>query len=503
MKKLKNLSILLAQGLFILINSLFVLIPNSPSNSPYSYRDSGVFLYTGWRILNGEIPYIHIWDHKPPLIFYINALGLGLANNSVWGVWLIELVFLFIASFLGFLLLKKLFGVYAAVVTTFVWLLALVFVIQGGNLTTEYTLVFQFGVYYLFFKSHTTEKQNFHMVMIGLLGGLAFFTKQTVVGIWIAVVIYLLIIGIKQHKLKNFIKQLLLIIAGFATVSIIIIAYFYYHGALFEFWQSAFVYNFAYSLKKVSGLNARILGFLNISAITKTGIYHFSALGLLLLIFGYKRLEYRTLPILLVALISFPIELLLINSPGTTYPHYFMTILPTLSIFCGLLFKFVDDLIQNQKGYFLMNFLVLVITLSLILFGSLLDYRNNNRSLQARMNESAILYIVDRTEEDDYVLVWGAESMVNFYSQRVSPTRFVYQYPLYRESYVTEALVVEFLDDIIEKQPKLILNSYGKHAPIYNFPIESDEINTKINYIRSIYEVVDEVNGWQVLALMP
>lgn len=93
--------------------------------------------------------------------------------------------------------------------------------------------------------------------------------------------------------------------------------------------------------------------------------------------------------------------------------------------------------------------------------------------------------------------------MVNFYSQRVSPTRFVYQYPLVRDTYSTEALVVEFLDDIIEYQPKLILNSYGKHEPIFNFPIESDEINKKLNYIRSIYEAADEVNGWQVLVLLP
>ena len=83
------------EKLLVFSGALCVLLPVSPLNMKFSYSDSGVFLYTGWRILNGELPYRDVWDHKPPIIFYINALGLAIANNSRWGVWLIELHALF------------------------------------------------------------------------------------------------------------------------------------------------------------------------------------------------------------------------------------------------------------------------------------------------------------------------------------------------------------------------------------------------------------------------
>lgn len=65
----------------ILVGVLLVLVPINPINMPLTHRDSGVFLYTGWRILNGEIPYLHVWDHKPPVIFILNALGLFIGGG--------------------------------------------------------------------------------------------------------------------------------------------------------------------------------------------------------------------------------------------------------------------------------------------------------------------------------------------------------------------------------------------------------------------------------------
>jgi hypothetical protein len=77
----------------LLLLSIFIfamLIPISPKYMLYTYRDSGVFLYAGWRITEGDIPYRDIWDHKPPVIFYINALGLSLTKGSRWGYGLLN-----------------------------------------------------------------------------------------------------------------------------------------------------------------------------------------------------------------------------------------------------------------------------------------------------------------------------------------------------------------------------------------------------------------------------
>jgi 4-amino-4-deoxy-L-arabinose transferase-like glycosyltransferase len=86
------------------------------------------------------IRYLDVWDHKPPVIFLINALGLLIGGGSRWGVWLVELGLLFLAALLGFKLIKRYLGALPAIFALFLWLLSLAFIINGGNLTTEYTL---------------------------------------------------------------------------------------------------------------------------------------------------------------------------------------------------------------------------------------------------------------------------------------------------------------------------------------------------------------------------
>ena len=74
--------------------TLITLFPSNPNNMTLPSRDSGVFLYAGWRFLHADIPYRNVWDHKPPLIYFMDALGLTLTPHSLWGVWLLQGIFI-------------------------------------------------------------------------------------------------------------------------------------------------------------------------------------------------------------------------------------------------------------------------------------------------------------------------------------------------------------------------------------------------------------------------
>ena len=41
--------------------------------------------------------------------------------------------------------------------------------------------------------------------------------------------------------------------------------------------------------------------------------------------------------------------------------------------------------------------------------------------------------------------MWGGEPGINFVAQRQAPTRFIYQYPLYRRGYESPGKIEEFL----------------------------------------------------------
>src|SRR5678809_253 len=107
---LKNIAL---PTLASVIGTIIALFPSNPANMTLPSRDSGVFLYVGWRLLSGDIPYREVWDHKPPLIYFVDALGLTLTPHSLWGVWFLQFIFIFFTLFFIYKLLDQNFGIFA------------------------------------------------------------------------------------------------------------------------------------------------------------------------------------------------------------------------------------------------------------------------------------------------------------------------------------------------------------------------------------------------------
>src|SRR5574338_689320 len=87
--------------------TFIALFPSNPGNMTLPSRDSGVFLYVGWRFLSGDVPYLDVWDHKTPLIYFVDALGITLTPNSLWGVWFLQFIFIFFTLLVIYKLLDK------------------------------------------------------------------------------------------------------------------------------------------------------------------------------------------------------------------------------------------------------------------------------------------------------------------------------------------------------------------------------------------------------------
>lgn len=490
------------EKLLALCGALCVLLPTSPWNMPFTFKDSGVFLYFGWRILNGELPYRDMWDHKPPVIFYVNALGLAFADNSRWGVWLIELAALFFAAFLGYQLIKKLFGLFPAIFSLLLWLLSLVPLLQGGNFTTEYTLPLQFAALWLIHHADGSKHPDRDLFLIGLTGAIAFFMKQTAVGIWIAIVIYLTLQRILSKQGGQWMREMSFILLGGATFSAIVIIFFAIQGGLPQFWNAAFEYNFIYAGR----INNNLMSTLDtiakgIRPLTRVGLFQLAVVGcataVIQLLFR-KRSMSSALPLLTIGLVNLPIELALIGMPGRTYPHYYMTLLPVLAIFTGLTVWGILSLMPKWEIPNGLKFALAAGIAGVFMWNSFDNYMNQlyvYRKLTK--NETVVGYIVEHTSPDDQVLLWGAETSVNYFAQRKNPTRFVYQYPLHQEGYVDEVMINQFLDEIIQNRPKFIIDT-GTQDPMYGFAITTESINKKIAYLETHYCVGQRIDSWIV-----
>jgi hypothetical protein len=73
-----------AGGLFCAALLLTALVINQSAVHWRDNRaDDHLFVYGGWRILHGDRPYANVWDNKPPCMWWVNALALGIGGEGL------------------------------------------------------------------------------------------------------------------------------------------------------------------------------------------------------------------------------------------------------------------------------------------------------------------------------------------------------------------------------------------------------------------------------------
>jgi hypothetical protein len=246
--KRKSIRFQIIYLVILCLGILAVLVPATPSYNALADRDSGVFLYIGKQVLNGAVPYRDVWDHKPPLVYFIDALGLCLGGGSRWGVVALEFVSLLSAFTLAFYFLRSLFGDTISALATLSALPFVQFYLKSGNLTEEYFLPLGFlaFVLWLIIERHAKKFKWWIPFLLGLAGGIAFQLKQTLIGIWLALVIYYVLKMIFSKDWRD-IRILLWMAAGAVSPQILFIIYFAANHALAQYWNSAFIFNFIYA----------------------------------------------------------------------------------------------------------------------------------------------------------------------------------------------------------------------------------------------------------------
>lgn len=185
----------------------------APNLQPVPSIDSSVFLYAGDRVLDGAIPYKDVWDHKGPLIYYINALGLGISGGSRWGVWLMEWISVVAAAWLGYRLMEHAFGSLPAILASGFFLLGLSAVLHGGNMTEEYALPLQFSLLWFFFQSFKSPKWPFFF-LIGVFAALSFFLRPNIIAIPVAIGLYYLLRAVRKSERADWIRLAIIASGG-------------------------------------------------------------------------------------------------------------------------------------------------------------------------------------------------------------------------------------------------------------------------------------------------
>ncbi len=455
-----------------------ILGVTSPLNIRNPSRDAGVYLYVGSTILAHEIPYRDVWDHKPPAIHYVNALGLFLGLGSPWGVWALEAAALFLAVILAFAVYLDAFGGIPAFFSCVAWLTGLALTLPlSGNLTEEFVLPLQFGALRCFWKLETGRPSLWRVWSLGALAAVALLFKPNVVGLWVAVVAYWSL----QLSGRVCLVRLAVFTLGIFSVLAAVLFYFAANHAAFDLFDQVFAYNRTYMADpaKATHLEALIAG-LGILASSGTSVIAILS-WLTMVVFLWRRDPRitRQRPMVFLLVFALPIELVFVSLPGHVYEHYYTAQLPAMA---GLSAAFAFLLLQRpadpeqtnwavlpQRSFVLLGLLIAAMLFSTIR-STLAGLRTFDSVAAARVLTAR--YIEKTTRPEDFVLMWGAETSVNFLAHRRSPSRYVYQYALYMRGYSKPWRILEFFRNLRAHSPVVIVDTSSTNDLIP--PIELD-----------------------------
>ncbi len=307
--RLRRLPILaLALGAIIILRlpSLF---------EPFWYGDEGVFAAVARNITSGGTLYESAWDNKPPLVYFTYAAVFKLFGVSMFWLHLTAtLVILGTAAAVyavGAEVLGKVRGLLAALLFGFVTSLRLV---EGDLALTETFMVLPITVGMLLAIRGKFDGPS--LVAAGALLAIGSLFKQ--VGAFEAAALGLFLF-LRSSALTSFIRQGLLLTAGFLLPHVLVLVYFVANGAVGDYIRSAYTY---YRLYLGEGRdNPLLIDLLRFAA-------PLAALGYGVL----KRRRNEELDARYLILMWMAASFLGVYFSGRDYPHYLLQATPAVSL---------------------------------------------------------------------------------------------------------------------------------------------------------------------------
>jgi 4-amino-4-deoxy-L-arabinose transferase-like glycosyltransferase len=485
-------------------------------NIPFE-RDEGDYAYIGQLMLHGIPPFKIAYTMKFPGTHMIYALILAIFGQSISDVHFGFMVVNLITILLLFLFVKKLIGNLAAIISAIIYSLMSISntVLGFAGHGTHFVVLFALAGLLLFLKA-LENKNNIYYLISGLFLGLAPIMKQT--GLFFCLFSGLFLIlnlyWYKRNELKGRLFKLILFIVGGAIPFIFLLLLLKYWGVFdtFWFWTISYASDYTKQLDLTGAINNLFTNFMTIS----NGfilIWILSFLGIIVL-FLHSKLKNNKTNIFLLLFIIFSVFSI---SPGFYFrPHYFVTLLPAIAIFCGV---FVDYLfsLSNQfvKLWFLKWIGLLLVAGSIIIaIISQSDYLFNSSPNEISRQlyglnpfpESLKIakYIDKHSNLEDKIAVLGSEPEICFYAKRQSASGYLCTYSLMEDQPYNMRMQKEMIKEVENSLPKFVVLVHvstswliGPNSKMYIFDWTKKYINYKDFKMVGIIDIASNVTVYK------
>ncbi len=421
---------------------------------PYWYGDEAIYLTIGNALRNGARLYADIVDHKTPLIYYLAMVNNQMQFRMLLMGWMIVATAAFYS--VAKKILKHTISLMAALsvftsLTTLTWLeghipngelFVIGFVMLGWWLFSKTKLFAE-----LLDLSHTgtTTRPFKYLLGAGVLFSLAILTKvpaimdaAVIFGLgWFWLARHWIFAGSRSLTTKKFLETMIqyrLILAGLLIPLVLSVIYFVFRGAGREYLDYGLLYNFHYVGNWELPFSNQFLRLL----FTLPGKLTVIFVSVLALAAYHKKISppfQLMISWLLLAILGASLS----NRP---YPHYYLQVVPPLSLLIGFLverFKTGKKLAKVEIGAGLLAVIMLISVMKLLQVGSYslkyyrdyLNFAGGQISVgeyysrfNSYMSDNYLAAQIINDAKVDRIFIWGTNPMLYALTKTVPTGRF-------------------------------------------------------------------------------
>lgn len=482
-KNIRITALLTIIALAFLIRTPFFSVPPE--------RDEGVYATTAEIILDGGIPYKDAVIFRAPGIFYAYALLITLFGHTVEALRIGSTVFIILTLLVVFGFARHLYGDAVGLLSAILYgLFSSGPLIQGGLANTEIFMMLPAVVAtYIFYKGYKEDKRGYFFAA-GILSGIAYLFKEATLTNFLLFLVFTPFVsgGLGWlNWLKRLSSRYLILIAGFAVPISIMLLYLHINGALYDYVIGTYNWNKGYGHYDLDLFVRRLIDRGIYSLGREYSLLWFSAI---IFIFWTAAKERTTENIYIVLWMG--ISFIGVCLGSKFFPHYFIQMIPSLSIAGAV------GIFELYKGVRNQRIVIKVVSclyafLLLFSFGYAIktDYKfyivfspdEISREIYGDdtfVNSRKIAqYVKERTQPSDYIYQNRWDSEIYFLAQRRTPTKYIEHYAIQATPDVVKSMG-ELRDDIFYKEPKYIVWFHPRPGeipevivgPIVNFKYE-------------------------------
>jgi len=446
-------------------------------------RDITTYAVIGNELLEGRELYSDLWDHKPPGIHWTYAIAIavvGFGPTAVSALALLTGVVALCGVFVAGSTSRS--GTVGAVAAGVIWvLLSGDLWLEGNQPNTETfinaCLVWAFA---LLLKADLSKDSRTTYLAVGTLFALSSIYKHSTVLVaafltgahFLGYVIATRRSAQAQDEPQrpdaiHVNRHLAWIVVPGLVTWLAVCGYFSFKGGLRDFYDAVFIYNRSYASGALAQLSAvfGLYGRLPIAALPGVmAVTLVVAVGCL--VDGVRNT--RRWLLLGAYLLS---ACLVIVIPGRFYPHYFLLLLPSLSVGYGWALDAVSHLGHWRSSRYAAVALF-ILSLGVVMWQEIPTYSlpaeewSRQKYGEIFIDSDRLGRILDRhlAAEDTFYEV-GAETGLYFSSRRSPPSGVLYDYPLLTDSPLRDTMVQRVLSDLERTRPALIVVRRGRRTP--------------------------------------